>query len=161
MTPQQLEILVSAHRRPLELFAAQWTLAPEDCVQEAFLKLFANELPITNCRAWLYRVVRNLAIDSGRSESSRKRREELAGKNRNLFETKNSNSLNPFEVERALQQLTDEQREVIVTKLWGQLTFDEIGEALEIATSTAHRRYQLGLTQLRNLLSTFADTPNE
>ena len=149
MTPQQFEQLILTHRRPLELFAAQWTTTPEDCVQDAFLKLFRNPVDVANHRAWLFRAVRNLAIDSGRSETSRKQREQSVGQNRKLFAESNDNSLDLNELQSALEHLPDDQREVIVARTWGKLTFEEISEAFGIATSTAHRRYETGILQLQ------------
>ena len=60
--PQQLEQLMNDHGAALELFAAQWSLVPEDCVQEAFLELVRQRRAPDNALAWLYRVVRNRAI---------------------------------------------------------------------------------------------------
>lgn len=150
MTPQQLEQLILAHRRSLELFAAQWATSPEDCVQEAFLKLFRSKQAIGNPRSWLFRVVKNLAIDQGRSETQRRKREQSAGSQRTLFTTSESPRLDSDELQHALQNLANEQREVIVAKIWGRLTFEEISEALGIATSTAHRRYSIALQKLQN-----------
>jgi RNA polymerase sigma-70 factor (ECF subfamily) len=47
--------------------------------------------------------------------------------------------------------LPAEQREVITLKVWGDLTFSEIGEALEIPANTAASRYRYGLAELRRL----------
>ena len=42
--PTLLEQLICDHGAALELYAAQWTTMPEDCVQEAFVKL-AGQVP--------------------------------------------------------------------------------------------------------------------
>lgn len=149
MNSKQLEQLILANHRSLELFAAQWTVAPEDCVQEAFLKLHRTSELIENPRAWLFRVVRNLAIDAGRSESSRKNREQLIGQSRPWFTEKQESPFDSAEIQSALQQLPADQREIIVARIWGKLTLEEIGDAFEIATSTVHRRYELGIKQLQ------------
>jgi len=54
-------------------------------------------------------------------------------------------------IQGALAGLPAEQREVITLKLWGDLTFSEIGEALEIPANTAASRYRYGLAELRRL----------
>ena len=52
----------------------------------------------------------------------------------------------------ALQRLSLEQREVIVARLWGELSFEDIAEMTGTSSSTAHRRYQAGLASLREEL---------
>ena len=75
MTPHDFARLVDTHGPPLLLYARQWGPAPEDVVQEAFLKLVALRQPPRDVVAWLYRVVRNAAIDAGRAARRRQRRE--------------------------------------------------------------------------------------
>jgi RNA polymerase sigma-70 factor (ECF subfamily) len=51
-----------------------------------------------------------------------------------------------------------EQREVIVAHLWGGLTFEEIAGLCHCSTTTAHRRYVAGLTELRTRLNVSCPT---
>ena len=53
---------------------------------------------------------------------------------------------------RRLAGLPQEQREVIVLKIWHEHTFEEIGELLEISPNTAAGRYRYGLQKLRTCL---------
>ena len=56
--------LVDRHAAALELYARQWCDTPEDVVQEAFLKL-AGQRPLPDKpAAWLFRVVRNGALNA-------------------------------------------------------------------------------------------------
>jgi RNA polymerase sigma-70 factor (ECF subfamily) len=48
-------------------------------------------------------------------------------------------------------RLPDIYREVITLKIWGELTFAEIAQALEIPANTAASRYRYGLVELRKL----------
>ena len=54
-------------------------------------------------------------------------------------------------VQDALNRLPDIYREVIVLKVWGELTFAEIAEALGLPANTAASRYRYGLAELRKL----------
>jgi DNA-directed RNA polymerase specialized sigma24 family protein len=65
--------LMDNHAAALTQYARQWCLAPEDVVQEAFLKLAAQASMPAAVVPWLYRVVRNLAISAARSEQRRRR----------------------------------------------------------------------------------------
>jgi DNA-directed RNA polymerase specialized sigma24 family protein len=66
MTPSDLARLMDAHAAPLVLYARQWCDVPEDVVQEAFLKLSCQVRPPLDAIAWLYRVVRNGALDAAK-----------------------------------------------------------------------------------------------
>jgi len=50
---------------------------------------------------------------------------------------------------RALADLPDDQREVIVLHIWGELTFSEIGDLLSVSSNTAASRYRYALAKLR------------
>ena len=53
---------------------------------------------------------------------------------------------------RGLAALPQDQREVIVLKIWHRHTFEEIGELLDISPNTVAGRYRYGLQKLRMLL---------
>ncbi len=73
MDPELLERLLDEHEAALQLYAAQWTDAPEDSVQEALLKLVRQETLPQQIVPWLYRVVRNQALSMARSARRRRR----------------------------------------------------------------------------------------
>src|SRR5215218_8202114 len=75
MTPRHLAELIDRHGPALVLYARQWCAIPEDIVQDAFLKLFAQRRPPDETAAWLFRVVRNAALDAGKADRRRQRRE--------------------------------------------------------------------------------------
>ena len=49
----------------------------------------------------------------------------------------------------AVDRLPVEQREVLVMKIWNELTFAEIGQALGISQNTAASRYRYALAALK------------
>ena len=53
------------------------------------------------------------------------------------------------EAMRGLAELPAAQREVIVLKIWHELTFEAIGNVLEISPNTAAGRYRYGLQKLK------------
>src|SRR5207302_9661429 len=85
MDPTVLGQLVDEHAAALELYARQWCAAPEDVVQDAFLKLVAERQPPREVVPWLYRVVRNGAIDVGKTARRRARREQIAARPERWF----------------------------------------------------------------------------
>ena len=74
---EKLERLLSRHGGALVLYARQWTVMPEDVVQDALLQLVRQHREPENVVAWLYRAVRNGAISAARSEERRRRRQRL------------------------------------------------------------------------------------
>ena len=50
---------------------------------------------------------------------------------------------------RALAELPDDQREVTVLHIWGELTFAQIADLLTISANTAASRYRYALARLR------------
>lgn len=145
-----LDSLFRQHAPVLQLYARQWCDTPEDVVQEGLVRLaMVADLP-DDPVGWLFRVVRNRAIEVSRTADRRRRRETaIAQKQRLWFTSDNGVHLDATAVTEALAELTIEQREVIVAYLWGELTFAEIGELVGCSTGTAHRRYNAGLSVLR------------
>lgn len=52
----------------------------------------------------------------------------------------------------ALRQLPTEQSQVVVLKIWEEMTFGQVAEVLEITPSTAASRYRYGLAKLSQQL---------
>jgi RNA polymerase sigma-70 factor (ECF subfamily) len=153
MEPSQLGQLVEAHAAGLVLYARQWCAAPEDVVQEAFLKLMALPHPPNQPLAWLYRVVRNGAISAVRSGQRRRKHEAIrAERGQSWFLPSEETDLDARMATQALQSLPNEEREAINMHLWGGLTFLEIADVLGCTHSTAHRWYVAGLQRLRERL---------
>ena len=153
MGPEQLGRLIDAHAAALTLYARQWCAAPEDVVQEAFVKLAGCRPPPDNPAAWLHRVVRHAASSAARSEKRRRTHERrAAGRAASWFLPSEGADLDARQAAQALEQLPLEMREPLVAHLWGGLTFEQIGELIGASASTAHRRYLAGLEALRERL---------
>ena len=52
----------------------------------------------------------------------------------------------------AIARLPNEQREVVILKIWNELTFAEIAVALGISQNTAASRYRYALGALKKVL---------
>jgi RNA polymerase sigma-70 factor (ECF subfamily) len=154
MGADDLVDLVDRHAAALTLYARQWTDAPDDVVQTAFLKLVRLPLPPDNPVPWLYTVVRNAARDAQR-----------AARRRTKYETRRAEQTAPWfapsddptgldgqAATDALATLSDDVREIVIAHLWGGLTFEQIAAAVGGSASTAFRRYTAGIAQLREQL---------
>jgi RNA polymerase sigma-70 factor (ECF subfamily) len=140
----------------LLLFARNWVQSAadaEDIVQEAFVRFWRrNQSPAD--RGLLYAMVRSIALDLIRKDTRRARREAaVVSESEKLVEPE-------FHIEdesqqtlaTALDRLPNDQREVLVMKIWNDLTFAEIGAALGVSQNTAASRYRYGLATLKKTL---------
>jgi len=152
-TPELLGRLFDRYAAALELFARQWCDCPEDVVQEALIELVGQSRTPNDAAAWLYRVVRNRAITASRSSQRRRRHETAAGGDRPVaFERSAADRIDAGVAAAALESLAIELREVVVARIWGGLTFQQIGQLVGVSDSAAHRRYESGLLALRQKL---------
>jgi RNA polymerase sigma factor (sigma-70 family) len=149
MQPHDFADLVDRHGPALMLYARQWCDSPQDVVQEAFLKLFALRTLPREVVPWLFRVVRNSALDARKSARRRQRREAIAARPLRWFAEATVDNLDAEKATAALKALPDEDREVIVARLWGGLTFEQIAGIANCSPSTAFRRYTAGIETLR------------
>ncbi len=156
----------------LLLFARQQTRSQEDAkdvFQDALVKLVEKVRSgefYGGQEAWppyLYTAIRRLAIDLSRRTDRRKRREESVTGDAETgqydallpwFENESSDDETRAQLETSLKELPEKFSEVIIMKIWGERTFAEIGETLEISQNTAASRYRYGLEALKKNLST-------
>jgi RNA polymerase sigma factor (sigma-70 family) len=154
MDAKQLTELVDRHAAALVLYARQWCSTPEDVVQTAFLKLARFPTVPDNALPWLYRVVRNAAIDASRASRRRQKYEALAAEAApQWFEPSDDpTGLDSHTVRQALEELPPDIREIMIAHLWGGLTFEQIADMVGGSASTAYRRFAAGLNILRERL---------
>ncbi len=153
------------------LFARQQTRSQEDAkdvFQDAMVKLVEKVRSgefVGGQEAWppyLYTTIRRLAIDLSRRDDRRKRREDNVTADADTgaydalqpwFENDHNDDETRAQLEAALKELPPKFAEVIVMKIWGERTFAEIGEALDISQNTAASRYRYGLEALKKSLA--------
>lgn len=164
--PSNPEAWLAEHGSKLLLLARQWARChadAEDIVQEAWLRFWPSRHRARDPVAYLYRTVRNTAMNFARSRTRRVNHESVAREaashdaSREQMFKEPSAVLEKAElgvtVQQALESLPPEQSEVVVLRLWSQLTFDSIAEVLDCPTATAKSRYRYALKALRDLLA--------
>ena len=149
------------HGPKLLLCARQWTRSladAEDVVQEAFVRFWRHQRALGGePQGLLFTSVRRAAIDLARRNSRRSAREEQSeGGLENvepIFETPLEGDDRREAIEAALRRLPAEQREVLVLKIWGEFTFEQIAAQLGVPPNTAASRYRYALAALRESLT--------
>lgn len=143
----------------LMLFARQQTRCEadaEDVLQSALVRTWKTHqgAPDQQVVSLAYTNIRRCAIDLGRSNGRRKRREEEAVVERGdlvaWFELPEDDTNRALQV--ALSKVPEKFREVITLKIWGELTFDQIAKTLDLSPNTAASRYRYGMEALRKSL---------
>ena len=153
--PGELANFFDAHAATLILFARQWIeqSAAQDVVQDAFVRLMAQARRPDNVKAWLYTTVRHAAISFARSSARRSRREmRLAEERPEYFEPQPGDLIDASAAQQALESLASEQREVIVMRIWAQMTLGEISQITGEAVSTLFARYRAALAEIKRIM---------
>ena len=145
------------HGPKLLAFACQWVdcrAEAEDVFQEAFVRFWQNRDTVRQPLLYLYRCVRNAAVDRARSNQRRERHEMAAAPPAGT--PRPEAPLDQRERERkineALTKLPPHQREVVALRVWSDMTFEQIGKILSIPRSTAHALFGLAMRRLQHEL---------
>ncbi|MBQ9814046.1 MAG: sigma-70 family RNA polymerase sigma factor [Thermoguttaceae bacterium] len=151
---REFDALVEKYFSALTFFARRWVPhAAEDVAQTTFLKLVKyvskNGFPV-NVSAWLFKTAKRTAIDEYRKAVRFQRlRQEFGDRGEILFEESPENKVFAQEMTERLNTLSNDDRQIVLMRVWGGLSFEEIAEIVEESTSGVFRRYQRALETLR------------
>jgi len=139
------------------------TSAAEDIVHDCFVSFAqsAEKLKLNgNLKSYLATCVANRV----RNTNKTRRRQETAGLNE--AESAVSNSKRPEQwiicseqlrqLNNAMAQLPEQQREVIILHLQGEMKFKTIAELQDVSINTVQSRYRYGLDKLRSIFESEA-----
>jgi RNA polymerase sigma-70 factor (ECF subfamily) len=151
--PEAFNLLVRQWEKPIYNFILRMVGDRDeamDLCQDSFMKAY-RELDTLKDRdrfsAWLYRIAHNTCFSKFRKDHG-KTFVELEPETGSL---KSSIELR-LAVEKALQQLPEDQREVVVLKIFQDLKFDEIAAIQGAPVSTVKSRLYMGFEKLRSIL---------
>jgi RNA polymerase sigma-70 factor, ECF subfamily len=155
----QIEDLYRQYGGSLLLFAVSVCGEPsraQDAIQQVFLRLMeADSLKrAVDPKAYLFTSVRNVLLND---RKARQRNVPLEPE-RMWFEPPGRDYAAELNLRRALQSLPDDQRQVVVLHVWGDLTFSQVAEVLSISANTAASRYRYALAKLRDAMSVKEDS---
>jgi len=126
----------------------------EDATQECFLRLARDSGKVhTSLGAWLHRCATNECISRVRSSAANHRRERAYEINRQEEKKTSAWGEVSDQVDKALEELPDELREVLVGHFLERRTQTELAAELGVSPATMSRRINEGVEAIRKKLA--------
>lgn len=158
MAPRELcrddvQRLYEAHARVLFAYGRSLVgeaAVAEDLLHQVFARLLQGDIAVDGLPlAYLCRAVRNAAFNHRRTAA----RETSFEAHETWLEAPAGTTDTGLALEQAMTTLPAEQREVLLLHVWGDLTFREIAEILDLPANTVASRYRYALAKLRRVLT--------
>jgi RNA polymerase sigma-70 factor (ECF subfamily) len=156
------DAFLSRHGSALVLYARQWTLNhadAEELVQDAVIRCWRamqeGRLTCDNPLPLVYTNIKWIGLDRIRERKRRDGRELAAGEmiyDETLFEGSQIDAERREKLGKAVAALPEEQREVVMMKIWGDLTFQVIADTLGISINTTASRYRYAMAHMKKML---------
>ena len=165
---RSLEILIGRHKQRIYSFIYSKVLdrdVAEDIFQDTFIKVI-NTLKLGNYNEegkflpWVMRIGHNLVIDhfrKGNRMPTFKNTEEF-----DIFSVLSDSSLNAektlikdqihFDVRRIIEELPEDQKEVLIMRIYRDMSFKEISDSTGVSINTALGRMRYALINLRKII---------
>ena len=147
----EIEFLYRQHGPALLLFAHAITGErgrAQDAVHQVFLKLIekGSLRQVADKKAYLFACTRNAALN----DSKLRDRNAPLETDSAWFSPPDRDYAGEQNLRRALEALPHDQRQVIVLHIWGELTFSQISDLLDLSSNTVASRYRYALAKLRD-----------
>ncbi|OHB66310.1 MAG: hypothetical protein A2Y77_06655 [Planctomycetes bacterium RBG_13_62_9] len=152
MDSERLAMWYDAYSDALMLYARHWlgSDVAQDVVQAAFMELMGQTFVPADAKAWLFRTVRNAAITRLRREQCRRHHgRRLAAQQPPWFEGRPEDLIDAQKAQEVLMTLPEAQREVVLLRIWGQLSLKQISKILGSPLTTVHSRYKAALAAIK------------
>lgn len=149
----EVESLYRQHGPALLLFAMAICgekSRAQDAVHQVFAKLIegGDLARVADKKAYLFTCVRNALLN----QLKRDVHDTPLGPDSAWFYPPDRDYSAEQTLRRSLVALPDDQRQVVVLHIWGELTFSQVGDLLGISANTAASRYRYALDKLRDAM---------
>jgi len=121
----------------------------QDVVHQVFLRLLENNRlrKAHDAKAYVFACVRNAALNEAKVQQR-----SVALDNEAWFEPPEADPAAEVNLRRVLSALPDDQLQVTVMHVWGELTFAQIADILGISSNTVASRYRYAVARLRETM---------
>jgi RNA polymerase sigma-70 factor (ECF subfamily) len=172
------EVLLSRHRKPVYNFILRFIgdkETAEDLLQESFMRVirgaeaYKRQAKFTT---WLYTIARNLCVDQTRRRKHRKHASldapmdasddagtllDVIPSNEMASDRKSVNKQLHATMSRAIEALSEEQREVFLMREFLDMPFKQIADVVGVPENTVKSRMRYALEKLRLELDEYKD----
>lgn len=166
--PTAMDSLISRHKQKVFnylKYTVQDEMLAEDLFQDTFVKVI-NSLRNGNYKdegrfiSWVMRIAHNLAIDHFRKGKNYKEISHMQGEydlfNDSQFSDKSIEYVRSKEqalddVKKLVKELPEEQRAIIIMRLYLDMSFKEIAEHTNVSINTALGRMRYALINMRKI----------
>jgi RNA polymerase sigma-70 factor (ECF subfamily) len=147
-----IEVLYRQHGAALLLFATSMAgerSRGQDIVHQVFLKLIESEdlNRANDKKAFLYACIRNAVLNERKRIGNR---QVPLDTDTVWFSPPDRDYAGERNLRRALGTLPDDQRQIVILHIWGELTFSQIGDLLDVSSNTVASRYRYALGKLKD-----------
>ena len=129
----------------------------EDAVHDAFVKLYSMRGPVAKPKVYAFTAVRNAALTILRRQRETPVGEaallELASNSEDPVEIYLETNEQRAQLNQAMSELSDLERETILLHIHGELKFREIAEVLHKRQGTVASSFRRGIEKLRELMT--------
>lgn len=152
---EMLRLFYADHRQELYTYAVSITRnreAAEDAIQHVFHRLLQRPVTVADLRPYVFRCVRNAALDGSRRERVQADSifQHYAESDSRVAESEGM--FTAEELDAKLKGLSPDEREAIVLKIYNDFTFQEISELRGVPLPTIASWYRRGLGKLKTML---------
>ena len=155
LSAEDVKRLYDQHGPALVTYASSFVTdaaIAEDVVHQVFVKLLRGDTSVPDLpSAYLYRAVRNTALNSRRNGQ----RDTLLESDSPCFTHRGGDQAAALALQAALKALPEEQREVVTMRIWSGMSLDEIAAAHGVSLNTVASRYRYALEKLRERLKPY------
>jgi RNA polymerase sigma-70 factor, ECF subfamily len=155
----EVERLYREHGAALLLFAMSLSrdrARAQDALHQVFLRMLETRKldEVEDVKAYLFTCVRNAILNDHKNS----RRNTALYEESAWFDPPRRDYTAELNLRRALDSLPDDQRQVLVLHVWGELTFLQTADVLGISSNTAASRYRYALANLREAMCVKEDS---
>lgn len=156
--PETMSLLFDRYEKPLLNFYSKLTgnrTLSEDLVQEVFLRLLkyrGSYEPGTPFRAWVYTIARNARVDHFRKQRPETTWEPHMSPTVMPADTAQQHQESDL-LHRALLQLSEDKREVLVLSRFQDMKYEEIAKLLGCEVGTVKTRVYRALQDLKQIFN--------
>jgi RNA polymerase sigma-70 factor (ECF subfamily) len=155
--PHDWQSWLNRHGPAALLFARQLTphnADAEDALHDGFIRFWHHRKKSRDPVALLYTCIRTAALDQRRNNRRRKNRETvLAAELPQWFSETASDTETCESAEASLRLLSEDQRTIIILKIWADMTFQQIAATLNLPLGTVVTRYRAAMEKMSTALS--------